>query len=60
MNKEIEKINAQYKLEREDLERAFKSGEVDKKRYDNFTKQLDSCYALDIADVYAWDYQERI
>ena len=48
----IQKINAEYKIEREDLERVLKNGEINKKTYNNFLQQLDRAYNMDITEAY--------
>ena len=48
----IEKINAEYKIERDDLERGFKNGEINQKTYDNFLQLLDRAYNMDITEAY--------
>ena len=49
----IRKIQAQYKAERAELRKKYKSGEVSKKDYQDMLQQLKRAEMLDIGDALA-------
>lgn len=49
----IRKIQAQYKTERAELRKKYKSGEISKKDYQDMLQQLKRAEMLDIGDALA-------